>query len=296
MSEACDKVHRLVRKLQKHSMSFNEAALPKNGIYVLFESGESGHDGDRIVRIGTHTGDDQLRSRLRQHFRSENKDRSIFRKNIGRALLNQRNDPFLQNWEIDLTTRAARNRHGTLLNSEYLKQVEKEVTQYLQDHFTFVAFEVKSKSKRLDFESKLISTVSACKECGQSRTWLGNYSPKQKIVESGLWLVNELYKTKFTISEVASYFTSVDIEGQIRQQKHYRKREFDRLKRELSLPLTERARRLAASVLKMNRIELQFYIDFLEFEVEVGLSLSALRKKIARELRKQIENGQLIID
>jgi hypothetical protein len=64
-----------------------------NGIYVLFERGEECHDGGRIVRVGTHTGDGQLRSRMLQHFVNENKDRSIFRKNIGRALLNRDRDP-----------------------------------------------------------------------------------------------------------------------------------------------------------------------------------------------------------
>ncbi len=40
---------------------------------------------DRIVRIGTHTSDDRLKNRLRDHFISKNKDGSIFRKNIGKS-------------------------------------------------------------------------------------------------------------------------------------------------------------------------------------------------------------------
>ena len=64
----------------------------KNGVYILFEKNESGHNGDRIVRIGSHTGNDNLVKRLEEHFLKENKDRSIFRKNIGRALLNKNSD------------------------------------------------------------------------------------------------------------------------------------------------------------------------------------------------------------
>ena len=75
------------------------------GIKLLFEKGETAHGMDRIVRIGTHTGKNQLRSRLKQHFIKEDKDRSIFRKNIGRSLLNRDKDPFLEQWEIDLTSR-----------------------------------------------------------------------------------------------------------------------------------------------------------------------------------------------
>ncbi|MGU9958139.1 MAG: hypothetical protein ACNYPI_11190 [Arenicellales bacterium WSBS_2016_MAG_OTU3] len=49
----------------------------------------------------------------------------------------------------------------------------------------------------MQIESAIIATVSLCDECRPSRTWLGNSSPRQKIVESGLWQVNELYKEPF---------------------------------------------------------------------------------------------------
>ena len=57
-------------------------------------------------------------------------------------------------------------------------------------------------NKRLDFESKLISTVSLCEECKSSKNWLGNFSPKEKIGKSGLWLVNELWKTPLSNEEI----------------------------------------------------------------------------------------------
>ena len=82
--------------LQVFHFPFDVTRIPLNGIYVLFERGEVAHGANRIVRVGTHTGDDQLRSCLRQHFLLENKDRSIFRKNIGRAPLNRDYDPFLR--------------------------------------------------------------------------------------------------------------------------------------------------------------------------------------------------------
>ena len=46
----------------------------------------------------------------------------------------------------------------------------------------------------IKLQSRIISTVSLCDECRPSEKWLGLYSPKAKIRESGLWLVNELYK------------------------------------------------------------------------------------------------------
>lgn len=197
MSTECEAVHVLARSLERHSFPFSEASIPANGIYVLFEDGEHDHEGDRIVRVGTHTGDKQLRSRLKQHFLKENKDRSIFRKNIGRALLKQANDPFLVHWNLDLTTKKLREKFYHQVDLEYQKTIEARVTEYIRSSFSFCVFEVNDKSERLSIESKIISTVSKCGHCRPSKNWLGNWSPKDKIVKSGLWLVNELYKTSF---------------------------------------------------------------------------------------------------
>lgn len=202
MSNECATIHRLTNKLQRHSFPFNGSKLPLNGIYVLFQKDEFGHQQDRIVRIGTHTGDKQLRSRIKQHFLSENKDRSIFRKNIGRALLNLRHDPFLKFWEIDLTTKKAKEKYSSLIDLRYQKNIESQVSQFIQTNFSFTVFEVENKQERLEIESKLISTVSWCSECSPSVNWLGNSSPKEKIVKSGLWLVNELYKTPFDMKDI----------------------------------------------------------------------------------------------
>jgi len=197
MSNECASIHRLANELERHRFPFDESKIPFNGVYFLFQKGEKGHQRDRIVRIGTHTGNNQLRSRLKQHFLNENKDRSIFRKNIGRALLNQRNDLFLKYWEIDLTSRKAKERYSSFIDFNYQQVIESQVSKYIQDNFSFTVFEVQDKQERLEVESKLLSTISHCNECNPSNDWLGYSSPKNKIVESGLWLVNELYKTPF---------------------------------------------------------------------------------------------------
>jgi len=177
------------------------AKIPKNGLYVLFENGEYGHGTNRIVRIGTHTGNNQLPSRLQQHFMRENKDRSIFRKNIGRALLNKAKDPYLAIWELDLTTREAKKKYSNLIDPVKQKQIEQQVTSIIQGNFQFIVFRMESKEKRREFESKIISTVSSCNQCKPSENWFGQYSPKDKIQESGLWIVNELYKTPLSEEE-----------------------------------------------------------------------------------------------
>jgi hypothetical protein len=196
----CEAFHEWANSLPVLRFPFDDASIPLNGIYVLFEQGELAHGAKRIVRVGTHTGTGQLRSRLRQHFLVENKDRSIFRKNIGRALLNRDRDPFLPTWELDRTSRLARQTH--VIDLARQSAIELLVSKYIQGHFTFVVFRVDDKTQRLGIESKMISTVSLCKECRPSAGWLGLSSPKDKICASGLWLVNELYKEPLSIQDL----------------------------------------------------------------------------------------------
>jgi hypothetical protein len=94
----------------------------------------------------------------------QNKDRSIFRKNIGRALLNRDSDPYLEHWEIDLTTSEAKKKYGPTMERNKQSAAERMVTEVIQKSFHFVAFRVDEKDERLDLESKIISTISRCED------------------------------------------------------------------------------------------------------------------------------------
>jgi len=150
-SLACE-LHCLLNKKERFTFPFDKFKLPKNGIYIIFEKGESFGKMDRIVRIGTHTGENQLRSRLMQHF---------------------------------------------------VKEIR--ISQYIQTNLSFCVFEVNTKEERLFWESKITSTLSNAAKFGEikpSENWLGNHSTKDKIRESGLWQVNELYKESLTEAEL----------------------------------------------------------------------------------------------
>lgn len=188
----CERLHRLFNGLARRGFPFEKSSIPSNGIYILFEKGERAHSDDRIVRVGTHTGQGNLRQRLEEHFLAENKDRSIFRKNIGRALLNRRKDPFLAQWEMDLTTKEERRRSVGRIDSHKLLLVEREVSRVIRKMFTFCLLPLDSKRQRLDLEERIIATVNHCQGCCPSGRWLGNHSPKMQIRDSGLWLVQGL--------------------------------------------------------------------------------------------------------
>lgn len=213
VAQVCSSLHQRLNELEKFGFPYPAEKIPLNGIYVLFEEGEEAHSVARIVRIGTHTGVNQLRSRLRQHFLQENKDRSIFRKNIGRCLLNQSNDPFLSSWQLDLTSREARKEHQGSIDLEKQQDIERWVSEFIRRYFRFVVLEVLDQARRLELESKITSTVSLCKDCGPSGTWLGRHSPSVKIRQGGLWQVNELYKTPLTELELQDLLANYVLRG-----------------------------------------------------------------------------------
>ncbi len=209
MKSIAFKLHELFNKQPRFYYPFDDSELPKNGVYVLFEKGEKFQGMDRIVRVGTHKGEDQLRSRLKQHF-SKNKDRSIFRKNIGRCILNKQNSKYLEMWDFDATKKEDKETlQEKFVADPNLKIVfdktEEAISEYFKKNLSFVVFEINTKEERIYWERKIISTLSnAAKETGEiapSNQWLGHYSTKDKIKQSGLWQVNELFKEDMTEKE-----------------------------------------------------------------------------------------------
>lgn len=212
MSEICTELHHLVNQAPHHFYPFDRHNLPQNGVYVVFEKGELAHNTNRIVRIGTHNGQDRLFSRLNEHFVNENKDRSIFRKNIGRALLSKSHDPFLSQWEIDLTTKKARETLAHKVDQVRKNQVEALVSDYIQANFSFCVIPIVDYQKRKYFEATLISTISNCHICRPSSSWLGLSSPVEKIRESGLWNFTQLWKDSLTWLELDNVKQMLNLE------------------------------------------------------------------------------------
>lgn len=201
MNKTCHLLHQKFSVLPRFSSTYQADKIPPNGIYIVFEKGETAHGTDRIVRIGTHTGDDNLPTRIGEHLYTPKKDRSIFRKHIGRCILNKRGDPFLEQWEIDLTTRASREKFAEQIDFARQEQIEQEVSAYIADNLAFAVIPVLGKAERLRIESGLLSAIAACPDCFPSKGWLGLHHPKSKIPNAGLWNVQGMNKTCLTLQE-----------------------------------------------------------------------------------------------
>lgn len=124
-SEKCSWLHSQLESLPLIKFPFNVKSLPSNGIYFFYEQGEMTEHNygngpiPRVVRIGTHK-ENNFQSRISEHFllneskmnftiaNAKPSDRSIFRKNIGRALLDKNNDYYMKIWNIDYTSKENR--------------------------------------------------------------------------------------------------------------------------------------------------------------------------------------------
>ncbi len=205
----CEWLHNQLSNLPLFGHPIDLSKMPKNGIYFFYENGENcNHTAEkkRIVRIGTHK-DGNFSSRISEHYWSCDKkldfssgqskisDRSIFRKNIGRAILNKAGDSYLNVWNEDFTTK--KNREEKNYMRDLLKEVaiEGKITEYIRNNMKFRFILFPGEKERMGsggMESRLIGTVAKCRDCNASKEWLGNWSPVSKIRESGLWLYQHL--------------------------------------------------------------------------------------------------------
>lgn len=208
----CEWLHTHLEKLPLVKWPFELNDLPDDGIYFFYEKGEFWGHGSykpRIVRIGS-CKNGNFQSRISEHYlfdqrkmtfssnQAAPKERSIFRKNIGRALLNKDKSNYLKIWELDFTNKDIRSRCGYLRNIDFERKLEQQITKIIRDAFTFRFVPIKNEMGSKGLESKLIGTVAHCELCKPSKKWLGQFSPKEEIRKSGLWLVQHLASRDIT--------------------------------------------------------------------------------------------------
>ena len=193
----CTAVHLFFNRMPR--MDYQRIAnIPfEDGIYIMFEKGQKHGELDRIVRVGTHTAEGRLKARLKDHFISRNKDGSIFRKNIGKALLSKNNDPYLDIWTANMSNK----KKTATIDKVKAAEIETAVSDYLQDKISFVCFPINNKEARLRIEGALISLLNCSDDFYPDNNWLGKFSPVDRISRSGLWLTQGLDAEPLTVDE-----------------------------------------------------------------------------------------------
>jgi len=183
--------------------------LPKQGVYFFFDDGEPttfSTSIPRLVRIGTHGVSAgsvaTLRNRLRTHLGTRtgagNHRASVFRLHVGRAIIERDLlEKDFPNWGKGQSAPKEITGREALLEakvSEYIGNLRVLVVPVLDTAGTG--------SMRATIERQFISmfTENLCAIEISSPTWLGRFSDKPSIRNSGLWNVRDVggeYDLKF---------------------------------------------------------------------------------------------------
>ena len=176
MENICYKLHNLFNSLKRYNFDTIDDIPFNNGIYIFLEKNEYYKYFDRIVRVGTDT-----------------------------AILNKEKDFKLLNyWNLDLTKRIDKDKNFDIKLNEKCKLLEKRISEYMQNNFSFVVFNVETKEERLRLESAIISALNKSNDFFASPDWLGNFIPDIKgnhIKDCRMWLSQGLKANPITEEE-----------------------------------------------------------------------------------------------
>jgi hypothetical protein len=205
VNEKCERLHQVFNTMRLCRFEPSDIKWLGfcNGVYIVFEEGESFHNYKRIVRAGSHSKPYNLLKRLNTHRRDGGS--SVFRRKIGCAIMKKMNfdDIDIVHWF---------NKEYSLIDRAKLIKIRKSVTEHIVKKMSFVAFEIKGTKKEergtLFWEAKIIATIAQSADCRQSADWLGNFMPVyindalKPVKEYGLWLADELESEPLSDAEI----------------------------------------------------------------------------------------------
>jgi hypothetical protein len=206
MTDLYTYIHQYFNEQKRVSFPYKKKELEditdSNGLYVLFEKGESFNGVDRIVRIGSHKGNNRLVKRLGDHFLSTKQRKSIFRKHIGRCFLNIVNDDYLDSWNKPFNKKVDKERYKDVVNLDYEKDYENRISDHISNNLSFTVIpKIYSKIMRDKIEEGLIAILAQSNERISSSAWLGNNHPDPRIGRAKLWNIQHVGGTKLTLQE-----------------------------------------------------------------------------------------------
>jgi hypothetical protein len=182
-------IHDLLAQLPRFSAAFSALDLPKNGVYVFYEVGETFEDRDRIVRIGTHVGAGRLAKRLKLHYAGRAR-RSVFRRNVGNALV-----------RAGLVEGISSNA-APFGSDQFGTELEKAISTRFAVTFTFSVVRIDEMSDRLRLEAGLIASLSSETAVPPSSNWLGHHSTVAAVRAYGLWNKNHVGGIPLSVTDL----------------------------------------------------------------------------------------------
>jgi hypothetical protein len=175
--------------------------IPKQGVYFFFDDAEPtkySTSVPRLVRVGTHGVSAgsvaTLRNRLRTHLGTRtgagNHRASVFRLHVGRAIIERDG---LQQRYPDWGKGQSASKDITILEAPLESQVSRYIGN-LRVLFIPVLDVAGTGSMRATIERQFISmfTENMCAIEESSLTWLGRFSAKPSVRDSGLWNVRDV--------------------------------------------------------------------------------------------------------
>lgn len=195
----------------------------QRGVYFFFEDGELRADGStpRIVRVGSHTGNNSTIGTRINGEHAKDWGRSVFRRHVGTSLILRGDFPngnvpgngntLAQHWYSSENGVAVHYNPNQL--SQDLHDLHSLVTETIRN-MSVLWIKIDNRDARLQFEKQCIRLLSNLNRPASmdtpSQAWLGKHALNEKIHLSGLWNVQHVqgmaHRAGFTFEQPYDVF------------------------------------------------------------------------------------------
>lgn len=173
-------IHRLFAEVRSLPFPVSRRDVPADGIYLLYEAGETvmigGQALERIVGVGTHSGDGRLARRLGIHASGDRRGSDV-RLHIGSALLARQGAPTgdLRTWVSEPRTP--------------MPNAEAAVSAELRERFAVRCLPVPTNDERQSLTKALGWLLARDPAGAPSADWLGRQASRPEVNATGLWII-----------------------------------------------------------------------------------------------------------